>query len=110
ELPEALEAASARHRNMGLPVGRAHPVALRPDADSAVDDGNQVRVGGDVQGLTRPRPVDAGEEDVAVERGAEALLLDDACFADTDVRISGCRVFEQRGLGDLDLTSKRRRV
>lgn len=89
---------------MGAPVGagEAHAVG-GGDLDAAVDDGDQVRVGDQVERVAGPGPVDAAKEHVAVERVGEAGGLDDAELVRLDDRIGGGGAAAQRALERLDL-------
>ena len=72
-LAQAFEAGPAGGCQVGAPFGAGHPVAaLAADEDAAIDDRDQVGVGGHVQHGAGPGPVDAAEQHVAIERGGEA--------------------------------------
>ena len=82
-LAKTLQALAARPHDVGSPLGTEQSHGLRPlvvlvmldgvvvadvDGNAAVDDRDEVPVGGDVQGEPRPGSIDTAEQDVAVQR------------------------------------------
>jgi hypothetical protein len=61
-----------------FPVRGPKPSVLERYADAAIDDRDQVAIRSEVQRRAGPWAIDTGEEDVAVERGAKAVVFDDA--------------------------------
>lgn len=88
---------------MRLPVGADQSVGFGGDADAAVDDGDEMGEGRVVEDRARPRPIDAAEDHVAVQREREALGLDDAELVGVDARLGGGRALEQAAAQGLDL-------
>src|SRR6185312_3107153 len=70
ELAVAGEARPAGAHYVRAPRRTAHPVAVSEgvDADAPVDDRNEVRVRKSVEDCPGPRPVDAAEDQIVVER------------------------------------------
>lgn len=71
-LLEAAEATMIVRRNVCLPIGTLEctRMASTGDRDTSVDHRNQVGIGNKVQYASRPRPVDAGEQYIAVQGGS----------------------------------------
>jgi len=74
---------------VGPPVCALQAAVRHLDSDATVDDRDEVAEGGEVQGRARPRPIDAGEDYVAIEHGEPSLLLNDAALDRLDLRMVG---------------------
>ena len=105
-LAQTLQTPPAGRRDVRLPVCRTHEMSTgQLDEDSSVDNGDQMGVSDEVQNMTRPWPVDTGEEEVAVERFDEAFRFDDREIQRLDVRIGRCGVELQTISGHVNLCS-----
>lgn len=107
ELAVAAHAGPAGPENMGSPCRVAHALAIGEDidCDSAVDDGDEVPVGQCVKDGSRPRSVDAADDEIEVECQPESGGFADAVLPCADGRVSGGGILEEEAPGDVDFGS-----
>src|SRR5262245_27887878 len=91
-LPEALKALAADCCRVRPPVSGGQPAeAITADADTSVDDWNQMGIGDQIEDVAAPRPVDAREQQVAVQCLPKAGLLEDGRDDRIDREVLGSR-------------------
>jgi hypothetical protein len=86
-LAETLEASPARGCDVGSPFRSSHSSVSGVDTDSAINDWDEMGVGDEVQYSAGPWPIDATEEDVAVQGFLESFLFHDAVFDCSYIRV-----------------------
>src|SRR5262245_25070314 len=77
-LTETSKAGTAGRCDVCPPVGASKaPTSRDAYCDTAVDNWNQMGVGDQVEHAARPWSIDAANENVTIERGTEAFILND---------------------------------
>src|SRR5580704_1590310 len=66
---ETLKARPARRRSLELPIDAREATVFEPHTDATIDDRDEVSVCKVIQDMTRSWAIDAGEDQVAIERG-----------------------------------------
>ncbi len=108
---DAHEARPARRGRLDAPVDvQRRAVRLDAREDPAVDDGDQVRVRHGIQQVARERPVDAREDQVAVEGGGVSGLVEDRRLDQAQVEGRGRVAQGRRPPGDRHLRQPGRDV
>src|ERR1700736_5618576 len=77
-LSHALHTLMTHSDRMGTPVGSGQfLVAICANGNSAVNNGNQVSIGDQVEDMTSPGAINAGKQNVTIECGTESGVLVD---------------------------------
>jgi len=88
----AVEASASKRCGVCTPTShREFAQAIAADVDAAVDYGNEMSTGDEVKDMPSPGTIDAGEQNVAVERRPKSLAFIDCEVERMDTKVLGGR-------------------
>jgi hypothetical protein len=110
KLTEADQTSPPWSGNVCPPLGASHHAATGMHRNPAIDNGEEMSEGNEVQHMSGPRSVDAAEHDVAVKQSCESLGLDDAELKRLDLRVQARPMLTGSRSRDVDLGPHESRV